>query len=324
MGCVQSSKGAVQSNAAAANGTQASTAGTNNRLAAAAPAAATAPKNEMPSYMTADPDLGWRNITEGKEFYPTIGFEVDFQNERSGNVLKKLDLFTLSINIAERASKLANRYGVTETDGFQSSSNLLEDLARQQAKGEDENSWGGDVDRDMRKVLKSFGCPHFGWQLMARRFPTAPLIKEVPEIFLSGDAPPITESREDLMPGDGQGQNILNELAAIPPYLQEVSDGDKKKYILDISEIAINIAEQLFRLEKSENAGHRIPNEAFGWKMMKGSAGATPTPAGRQSRDAFAIPVANAEGEALMMIPEELIMHVASWVQQTYLTAPAF
>eukprot|EP01055_Gregarina_sp_Pseudo9_P005843 Gregarina_sp_Pseudo_9__5842@NODE_8_length_7001_cov_28_146941_g6_i0_p4_GENE_NODE_8_length_7001_cov_28_146941_g6_i0NODE_8_length_7001_cov_28_146941_g6_i0_p4_ORF_typecomplete_len310_score65_40_NODE_8_length_7001_cov_28_146941_g6_i028633792 len=293
--------------------------------AAAAPSPQPPPptaKDEMPSYMTADPDLGWRNTTEAREFYPTVGFEVDFQNERSGNVLKKLNLFVLSINIAERASKLANRYGVTDSEGFQSSSNLLEDLARQQARGNDENAWGGDVDKDMRKVLKSFGCPHFGWQLLARRFPTAPLMKESPEVFLSGDAPPVTESREEL--GQNPGREILSELAAVPPFLQEVSDGDKKKYLLDISEIAINIAEQLFRLEKSETAGHRIPNESFGWKLMKNAAMSAPTLPGRQTRDSFAVPVANAEGEALMVIPEELVMHVASWVQQTYLTAPAF
>eukprot|EP01057_Protomagalhaensia_wolfi_P001307 Protomagalhaensia_wolfi_Nauph_80__1306@NODE_177_length_3287_cov_73_133005_g128_i1_p2_GENE_NODE_177_length_3287_cov_73_133005_g128_i1NODE_177_length_3287_cov_73_133005_g128_i1_p2_ORF_typecomplete_len317_score51_67_NODE_177_length_3287_cov_73_133005_g128_i129952 len=282
------------------------------------------PKDEMPSYMTADPDLGWRNITEATEYYPTLGFDVDFQNERSGNVLKRMNLFVLSINIAERASKLANRYGVTDNEGFQSSSNLLEDLARQQGRtDETNNSWGANIDKDMRKVLKTFGCPHFGWQLKCRKFPTAPLMKQSPEIFLSGEgAPPGGESHDDL--GQAPGRALLNELASVPPFLQEVSGSDHKLYLLDISEIAINIAEQLFRLEKSETSGHRIPNESFGWKLIKNPATTGPTPPQPLAREAYAIPVANPEGEALMVIPEELIMHVASWVQQTYLTAPAF
>eukprot|EP01056_Protomagalhaensia_sp_Gyna25_P003316 Protomagalhaensia_sp_Gyna_25__3315@NODE_2_length_10425_cov_76_179954_g1_i0_p6_GENE_NODE_2_length_10425_cov_76_179954_g1_i0NODE_2_length_10425_cov_76_179954_g1_i0_p6_ORF_typecomplete_len307_score52_03_NODE_2_length_10425_cov_76_179954_g1_i049095829 len=287
------------------------------------PAKQAPPKDEMPSYMTADPDLGWRNITEATEYYPTFGFDVDFQNERSGNILKHMNLFVLSINIAERASKLANRYGVTDNEGFQSSSNLLEDLARQQQRADETNSWGGNIDKDMRKVLKAFGCPHFGWLLRCRKFPTAPLMKQSPEIFLSGEgAAPGGESHDDL--GQAPGRALLNELASVPPFLQEVSGSDNKLYLLDISEIAINIAEQLFRLEKSETSGHRIPNESFGWKLIKNPATTGPTPPQPMARESYAIPVANPEGEALMVIPEELIMHVASWVQQTYLTAPAF
>eukprot|EP01054_Gregarina_sp_Poly1_P006919 Gregarina_sp_Poly_1__6918@NODE_3756_length_895_cov_297_031401_g224_i1_p1_GENE_NODE_3756_length_895_cov_297_031401_g224_i1NODE_3756_length_895_cov_297_031401_g224_i1_p1_ORF_typecomplete_len234_score41_15_NODE_3756_length_895_cov_297_031401_g224_i192793 len=224
MGCVQSSTAAANPGNAA---TKSRTEGGGDATTKA-PKGTGLSKDEMPSYMTADPDLGWRNITEAREFYPTFGFEVDFQNERSGNVLKKLNLFVLSINIAERASKLANRYGVTDNEGFQSSSNLLEDLARQQ-NVRDENAWGGDVDKDMRKVLKALGCPHFGWKLMSRKFATAPLMKESPELFLNGDAPPIAESRDEVLPGQTPGRAILNELATVPPYLQELSDGDKKK-----------------------------------------------------------------------------------------------
>lgn len=93
-------------------------------------------------------DLGWRNVTQGANGYPLLGFGAEFQNERSGNILKGQDLVGLSINIAERAARLANRYGVT--DGFQSSSNLLEDLANIHQNAD--HGWKIDVDKDMKTV----------------------------------------------------------------------------------------------------------------------------------------------------------------------------
>lgn len=49
-----------------------------------------------------------------------------------------------------------------------------------------------------------------------------------------------------------------------------------------------------------------------------------PSGVGEVHREECGVPVVSPDGEAVMLIPEELVMNVASWVQQTYLTAPAF
>ena len=94
----------------------------------------------------------------------------------------------------------------------------------------------------------------------------------------------------------------------------------------------MNIAEQLSRLEKSEdplegesNKSHHVGiGNTFGWKRLDETSGPMAGRQGVTGRDQSTIPVVNSEGEAYVLCPEELIMNVASWVQETYLTAPVF
>ncbi|EZG81120.1 hypothetical protein GNI_020120 [Gregarina niphandrodes] len=248
-------------------------------------------------------DLGWRNVSEMG--YPAVGFHLSFQNERSGVSLSDLDLVSLSINIARRAANLADKYGITDARDLQSQMNLLDALKDDGGNG----VMPEDIDRETHKVMKQFGCPRFGWKLKSRIEETSPLIRNHPEVFLQ---PPNVEDRQ-----------ALSELAAVPDYLQLMSDQDGKLCLLDVAEIAMNIAEQLFRLEKSEAEGHKVPNDIFSWRILEDMSDAQHTNP-LESRMSAAVPVATPEGEALMLIPEELIMNVASWVQATYLTAPVF
>lgn len=268
------------------------------------------------------PDLGWRNTTNPNSNYPLWGFCIDFQNERSGYILRGLDLISLATNIAERASKLANRYGVTDPT-IHSSSNLLEDLNKRRQ----EEGWSNDVVLDMNKVrlqrddntlcfqiLKAFGCPNYNWRLLGRAIPSGPLLKNTPEIFCTGAGAAAEHASGDVIKA-----SVMSELAKVPDFLQQMQDSNGKLVVLDVAEVGMNVAEQLFRLEKSENTDNRVPNNSFGWQPLS-----SPPEKDLAARESLYQPICSPDGEALLLIPEELIMHVASWVQQTYLTAPAF
>lgn len=276
-----------------------------------------------PKYMTADPDLGWRNVTDFVNGFPVGGFLMDFQNERSGHTCKRINVIDLSLNIAERASRLANQFGVAITENdWQSSSNLLNSLAGFDKSDVPGSEWDLSLDTYMNKLLKHFGCPKFGWKLKARVYCTKTLLKTSPNIFLS------TEAEEDNNQGGSSSaaKAVLAELAAVPEYLQLVEDKNHNEFLLDIGEIAMNIAEQLLRLEKSENRADDQPvgTKTFGWKRIEDNMMPSAPSGPNCSREQFKVPVVNIDGEAFVMCPEELVMNVASWVQETYLTAPAF
>jgi len=91
--------------------------------------------------------------------------------------------------------------------------------------------------------------------------------------------------------------------------IQKIQRGSGPPLLADVSEIAMNIAEQLFRLEKGQEERHPVPQETFGWT-------AQPTTEG------FKVMMSSPEKDAYWLVPEELIMNVATWVQQTYLTQP--
>lgn len=87
--------------------------------------------------------------------------------------------------------------------------------------------------------------------------------------------------------------------------------GHGNPVIADVTEIGMNIAEQLHRLEKGQAERYPLPVDSFGWKkgdMVDGSR----------------IAISSPDQDAYWMVPEELIMNVATWVQQTYLTQPGF
>lgn len=66
-------------------------------------------------------------------YYPCRGFHINFVNERSGNTLSSQDLTVLAVNIAERASRLANNFGLQmEGSVGGSASNLFEELDRKE------------------------------------------------------------------------------------------------------------------------------------------------------------------------------------------------
>ena len=78
---------------------------------------------------------------------------MDFQNERSGHTCKRINVIDLSLNIAERASRLANQFGVAITENdWQSSSNLLNSLAGFDKSDVPGSEWDLSLDTYMNKV----------------------------------------------------------------------------------------------------------------------------------------------------------------------------
>jgi len=155
---------------------------------------------------------------------------------------------------------------------------------------------GSDVPDDEKKIYRLFGIPDYKWKLIERVYKP----KKTKQTNVV--------SRRQAGGGDDSPKDVVD--GPVVP-IQKVQRGSGAQVITDVSEIGMNIAEQLFRLEKSQGERHPTPQDSFGWQVGELTQG-------------FKVMVSSPEKDAYWVIPEELIMNVTTWVQQTYLTQPGF
>lgn len=285
--------------------------------------------NAVVEVVTPDPDLGWRRVQSAAEIpaahyrngssaavlsgrstkewctraggaalvngaveqqYPS-GWLVYFFNDRSGNCCQT-SLITLAINIAIRAEQLARAFGIlnepTSSEGhLNSSSSLI--LSK--------------LESSRRHIFVALGIPDFGWCLLSRNeFPT-PLDN-------TARSSPQGALGKRSHRGDRSG---LSSSSNPPLQLLQSGGGTEKEKILlaDVPAIGMNIAEQLHRLERKRDNRHFLPTDAFGWTHIG---------PGHQ-QNGLDVMVASPTGEAISLVPEEMIMNTTQWVQQTYFTS---
>lgn len=282
-------------------------------------------KNTDVDLVIIDPDLGWRQIQsnlifvqhcppsisssdlsndwydkygnkdtallKNQELYP-IGWKVNFMNDRSGNYCETL-LVTLSLNIAIRAEELAQHFGVLYNgmsgETFQSNTSLINSKS----------------DLSKRKIYEILGIPDFEWILLSRRDSLAAHVKKSPAYHKNH--PFFRKKAFFRDSSDSMSSSVCLQL------LQNKTDCDTiKKVIADVPAIGMNIAEQLYRLERKRNSRHFMPTNTFGWKFL---------PQYKAEPSHFDVSVVTPNGDIVQFVPEELIMNITQWVQQTYLTS---
>jgi len=131
-------------------------------------------------------------------------------------------------------------------------------------------------------VYSAIGIPNYKWQLLQRDW----------------SLPKATQPKKD---------------AKTLPLLQKMRNRQGHVVLADCGKIGMNIAEQLYRLERPEDRKSKTPNDGFGWSVTSMHQGRVEC-----------VVVASVEMEAFLMVPEEVLMSVASWVQDTYLTQSLF
>ena len=197
-----------------------------------------------------------------------------------------MNIVNLALNISIRALKLADRFGIT-----QGSSNA----AYYYPRGKPTEA----VSRPCSEAYSlnaALGIPNYRWKLL-RRFQ---------------DLESILNSQTDLF--QSEKEDHLNVRG-----MQLMENGEGKKFLVDVAEVGMNIAEQLYKLECGNGTeGVKNPNDAFGWTIIEYECERPDI-----SSENLVV-VASPEKEAHFMLSEELIMDVALWIQATYLTSPLF
>lgn len=280
--------------------------------------------------MTPDPDLGWKRLSHSvappvggtatgamctnpvdwsnslprgattsldqqrrpesrQPLYPLPhAWNVFFFNDRSGHFCQ-VSIIILAINIATRADRLAKTFGIVsdpvDLSGRTKSAAMLE--GTEYAVSQDSH----------HQIYSALRVPDVGWRLLKRRGDE--MTRQGSERF-----------RKSRMESRGQDAEAEKRLSL--QLIQRGTTGDT--VWADVAEIGMNIAEQLYRLERRHDNRHFLPTDSFGWVSGEGM----------DMQDNLKIAVSNKEGEAFWLIPEELIMNVTQWVQQTYLTSTAF
>jgi len=240
-----------------------------------------------------DPDLGWRRVVDVRSDAPTSSgvshdatypfpnnWKAAFFNDRSGNFCE-VSVLVVAINIAIRASHLASVFGVVS-----------------EMEAVNNQILNSDLPDDERKIYRVLRVPDYKWKLLERVYRPKKTKQPAAASRRQGAL------NDDLSPKDSPGDGPV-----VP--IQKIQRGTSAPSISDVSEIGMNIAEQLFRLEKGQGERHPTPQDSFGWK-----AGTV--------TDGFRVMVSSPDNDAYWIIPEELIMNVTTWVQQTYLTQPGF
>jgi len=241
-----------------------------------------------------DPDLGWRRVIDihpDASFGPASSTEniypfgshwkAAFFNDRSGNFCE-VSVLVVAINIAVRATQLARSFGVVSE--MEAVPNIPP---------------SGDVVDDERKIYRALCIPDYNWKLLERLHKPRG----------SRQAISSSSSRRQHVGADDTSPKNPGDNPVVP--IQKIQRGSGTPVVADVSEIGMNIAEQLFRLEKGQGERFPMPQDNFGW-----TAGSV--------TDGYRVMVSSPESDAYWLIPEELIMNVTTWVQQTYLTQPGF
>lgn len=134
-------------------------------------------------------------------------------------------------------------------------------------------------DSSEKYVYKHLRVPDYGWKLEERCF----LPKRAPNKKSTSARGLENERPCQLM------RNVAGEV-----------------FMVDVPAVGMNIAEQLYKLEKKTATRHEYPDDLFGWTI-----------AGAVRNDQIAISM---EDQAFWVVPEELIMDVTNWVQELYFT----
>ncbi|CEM36034.1 unnamed protein product [Vitrella brassicaformis CCMP3155] len=266
-----------------------------------------------------DPDFGWRRVppanggTNGvvpkpskslalprsrgrgsASHHPSLDDPytyIAFTNVRTGKSCS-VSPVTLSINIAVRASRLATRFGIEVPT----------------------------ADIDTPPIYALLRVPSgYGWKLLPSPSPLAPQLTtgrrrtkamsvggvESPQTGLSPGISP-RSSPDEAGGGDDYRRLVRMRQEGMPTVRT------------DPAEMAMNIHEQLFRLEGQSTHSHFLPLETFSWDVIRSS-----DPPNRDEQPA--VQVRSPDGEACSVVPEEIMMNTVTWVVTTYLTqAPAF
>lgn len=255
-----------------------------------------------PETIFPDPDLGWRRI-DGTRMVglTTTGFPQGTMTppmyplpecwnvlfvSREGNTYL-VSLVVLALNIAIRAATLARRFHISE----------LQTIGTVPTSTPDGS---GIPENDHTRIYRSLDVPNYKWRLIQRAFDISP--KKQTGWFRGHHGP------GSRAPRGQQHHASPDQFVDLMSQRQRLQQKNNSQVIGDVAEIAMNIAEQLFRLESHQTQRHPLPNGTFGWTILNQS-------------DGFRIAVASPEGDAYFLVPEELIMNVTSWVQQTYLTS---
>eukprot|EP00922_Rhytidocystis_sp_ex-Travisia-forbesii_P035806 GHVS01053125.1.p1 GENE.GHVS01053125.1~~GHVS01053125.1.p1 ORF type:complete len:214 (-),score=27.73 GHVS01053125.1:352-993(-) len=193
-------------------------------------------------------------------------------------------LVTLALNIAWRATKLAQLFGVMSEEAgggrWKISNDDDDDQTDQLA-----NSGGEDFNR----IYEHLNIPIAGWHLVERLW-----------------RPP--RSRRVGLKSKEQDEECWWWETRL---LSRMKTGGQQIVAVDVGEIGLNKSEELYRLEKkSRLESCALPTEMFGWKYIHDM------PGGQMQL------VRSPENEAMCVVAEELIMNTATWVQDTYLTRP--
>eukprot|EP00918_Siedleckia_nematoides_P010562 GHVU01023101.1.p1 GENE.GHVU01023101.1~~GHVU01023101.1.p1 ORF type:complete len:307 (+),score=53.48 GHVU01023101.1:190-1110(+) len=279
-----------------------------------------------------DPDLGWRCLMPSKEagqdcspHYPNAvaahgggggGKQTQWTISTINVITKRMykgHLVIMALNISLRAATLAKRFGVIPDRSSHSSSGMAA-LAFDSGGGDGGDGDDGDLEStipafrsggggggtggggggsdNLTQLYRYLEIPDLHWRLVDRRYRGKPPSR-----------PELTEFEVQLPMSTG-GKVGANT------WFQRMHSPERQNaaVLVDVVEVGMNIAEQLYRLETHEASRHPFPDNDFGW---------TVTP----MHDGLKVGVADpSKSEAYWMIPEEVIMNVATWVQKTYLT----
>lgn len=265
--------------------------------------ASTVNPNQFVSFI--DPETGRFVFSEILNSYPLYpeGPRLCFFNDRSGQFFA-VDLATLAINISVRAEKLARQFGVAPSEAAQNSgvaivennnslsttTTVVVSSSQHNTTPTNNNGQDDDPHRSSPKVYELLRVPDCGWTLTDR----SPAESNSESRRASG----VIESERG---GDVKvRQQHLERIGGL-------------RAAVDVPTVGMNIAEQLHRLERKQDASNPLPFSAFGWKVNLSGA-----------LQSHRVQVTSPAGELLYLVPEELIMNVTQWVQQTYFTSAAF
>lgn len=165
-------------------------------------------------------------------------------------------------------------------------------LSSESVSGEQQQGEPPPESRTRRAIYAALGIPDFSWELV-QRVPTSP--------------PPVSDAETVIA---GTKRRIVTSSSEVT--LQLLKSGSGKRFLADVPTIGMNIAEQLHRLERKQDNRHFLPTETFGW-TFEASGPAK-----------FQVAARSPNGDSIVLVPEEMIMNVTQWVQQTYLTSAVF
>lgn len=246
--------------------------------------ASTVNPNQFVSFI--DPETGRFISSEVLNSYPLYpeGPRLCFFNDRSGQFFA-VDLATLAINISVRAEKLARQFGVAPSEANNSNTPAMVN-----SPNSNHSSTEDDPHRSSQKIYELLRVPDCGWSLTDR-------------------CPDCTENSRRV---SGVTESERGDIKTRQQHLERIGG---LRAAVDVPTVGMNIAEQLHRLERKQDASNPLPFSAFGWKVNL---------SGAYLQSSHRVQVTSPAGELLYLVPEELIMNVTQWVQQTYFTSAAF
>eukprot|EP00923_Selenidium_pygospionis_P016792 GHVN01029527.1.p1 GENE.GHVN01029527.1~~GHVN01029527.1.p1 ORF type:complete len:294 (+),score=48.36 GHVN01029527.1:291-1172(+) len=264
------------------------------------------------------PDLGWRvcpaevmmdlhhhaahNACVGlPPMYPQPdSWNVTFSYAGGRDTVFRVSIVVLGLNIAVRSASLWRRFHSVQPS--------------------DQHPW---VKPDENLgIFRGIGVPNYHWTLVQRRslppssHPNSVNKKQKHDGWSQQHHQMITDPLDLTHPHSSQRELQLMEVPCkvlVGRGLSGVSEEDeggvwsaREHVLVDVAAIGMNIAQNLVQLE-GPNLNHQYPTNLFGWQILNHT-------------DGLRIGVASPDGIAYMVVPEELIMSVKSWFQESYCT----